>query len=563
MLFDAKRIMHRLMQTRVSASHVAMMIVVVMAGAAVSAAPLVSAAPRGRGSHTGQSHHRRARKHPGKCITTKRRRTAHVAGAQPAHRRKPKKCKVARHLLKKLLVPSGTLIAPSAPVSSPAPITAPLPVEVLPPPPAASPANAALPVIAGSAAQGQVLDTSSGSWTGSPSSYAYQWQDCDVSGGGCLSLSGATSSTYVLAAGDVGHTLRIIVSASNSAGVGIAVSEPTAAITGVKSTSTGCFSTLVAGEACGGYPNAGDTGVPEGTALTRVTGQLIITKEGETVSNKLLEGGVVIRANNVHLEDDEVVGSPQHECGEKGSGSGVDVVGEPGTENEVSGVVIKHDTIRGVNPTCAGTLELGINIKIGSAATVTAEYNKLYWVARCFQSAATWENNYCLLNGTIYEDHYEDVFEDGTDTLGAGGVVIKHNTLLNFHEQTAVITLFAHSTVGEETVENNFMAGGGYVMYVNPPTEGVVVKGPVRVVGNRVARCTGETEMLKASNEGVHICKGTEPELQESPGSTIKKWEESGLFPLGGSFGVWYTPYEPATVSGNYWDDNLQEIPGP
>ena len=51
-----------------------------------------------------------------------------------------------------------------------------------PPPPPSPPANTALPVVSGTTQQGQRLTTSNGSWTNSPTAFAYQWQDCDSSG---------------------------------------------------------------------------------------------------------------------------------------------------------------------------------------------------------------------------------------------------------------------------------------------------------------------------------------------------------------------------------------------
>ena len=63
----------------------------------------------------------------------------------------------------------------------------------------AAPANTAVPAVSGTAQQGDTLTTSNGSWSGSPTSYAYVWEDCNSSGGGCVSISGATSSSYTLA----------------------------------------------------------------------------------------------------------------------------------------------------------------------------------------------------------------------------------------------------------------------------------------------------------------------------------------------------------------------------
>ncbi|HWX44650.1 MAG TPA: hypothetical protein VNY52_04930, partial [Solirubrobacteraceae bacterium] len=108
------------------------------------------------------------------------------------------------------------------PVEPPGPVELTPPVESSPPvespPPPAAPTNSSLPTIGGTATLGQTLSATTGAWTGSPSTYAYQWQDCDSAGANCANVSSATSATYKLGSGDVGHTVRVVVSASNSAG---------------------------------------------------------------------------------------------------------------------------------------------------------------------------------------------------------------------------------------------------------------------------------------------------------------------------------------------------------
>jgi len=92
-------------------------------------------------------------------------------------------------------------------------------------------ANTSAPVITGSAEQGQTLTASSGSWSGSPSSYAYRWDRCNPSNGSCQAVAGATSSTYTLGLADVGSRMRVLVTASNSSGSRVtAYSAPTATV---------------------------------------------------------------------------------------------------------------------------------------------------------------------------------------------------------------------------------------------------------------------------------------------------------------------------------------------
>jgi sugar lactone lactonase YvrE len=94
-----------------------------------------------------------------------------------------------------------------------------------------APSNTALPTISGTTEEGQMLSASAGSWEGtSPLTYVYQWQDCDSLGEGCMDIAGATSSTYMLQASDVGSTLRVTVTASNAVGSATSTSEETAVI---------------------------------------------------------------------------------------------------------------------------------------------------------------------------------------------------------------------------------------------------------------------------------------------------------------------------------------------
>ena len=93
------------------------------------------------------------------------------------------------------------------------------------------PANTTPPSISGTPSTGQTLTAGNGTWTESPSSYAYQWQRCESSGGGCVPIVGAGASTYTLGSADAGRTLRVGVTASNAAGSSAAaISTQTAVV---------------------------------------------------------------------------------------------------------------------------------------------------------------------------------------------------------------------------------------------------------------------------------------------------------------------------------------------
>src|SRR5205807_4920578 len=96
---------------------------------------------------------------------------------------------------------------------------------------ATPPSNTSPPTISGTAQKGQRLHADPGSWSGSqPMTFSYRWQRCNASGGSCANISGANGRDYVLTSADVGNTVRVVVTAKNSAGMSTAASSPTAVV---------------------------------------------------------------------------------------------------------------------------------------------------------------------------------------------------------------------------------------------------------------------------------------------------------------------------------------------
>ena len=95
------------------------------------------------------------------------------------------------------------------------------------------PLNTVLPTMSGTAEEGQTLTADAGTWTGTdPIDYAYQWQRCDTAGLVCADIVDATSATYVAAAADVGSTLAVVVTTTDSNGSNAAGSAPSAVVAG-------------------------------------------------------------------------------------------------------------------------------------------------------------------------------------------------------------------------------------------------------------------------------------------------------------------------------------------
>ncbi len=93
------------------------------------------------------------------------------------------------------------------------------------------PSNSAAPAISGTAQEGSTLTTSNGTWNGTaPIAFTYQWSRCDTNGKNCAAIGGATSAFYVLQHVDVGNTLTVTVTGTNTDGTNQQASAASAVI---------------------------------------------------------------------------------------------------------------------------------------------------------------------------------------------------------------------------------------------------------------------------------------------------------------------------------------------
>jgi hypothetical protein len=97
--------------------------------------------------------------------------------------------------------------------------------------PSTRPALRSPPTVSGRPQDGQTLAATTGSWTGTrPISYAYQWEGCDATGLDCSPIANAVDSTYAVTSAEVGATIRVFVTARNTAGATRASSAPTGVV---------------------------------------------------------------------------------------------------------------------------------------------------------------------------------------------------------------------------------------------------------------------------------------------------------------------------------------------
>lgn len=116
--------------------------------------------------------------------------------------------------------------------------------------PGPAPTNSSVPVLSGTAQVGSTLLTTNGTWTGSPTSYTYEWQRSASANGTFAAISGATASSYVVTSSDVGQYIRVTVRAQNASGPATASSSAIGPVTEVaaqtETTTTTSTTTTVA-----------------------------------------------------------------------------------------------------------------------------------------------------------------------------------------------------------------------------------------------------------------------------------------------------------------------------
>ncbi len=348
------------------------------------------------------------------------------------------------------------------------------------------PSNTSAPVVSGQTVQGDTLTTSTGSWTNSPTSYSYQWQDCNSSGASCSTISGATSNTYTLASSDVGHTIVATVTATNAGGSGSARSAPTAIVTansgGGGTGQSNCMSQLQSGSiypawqsvaACGypaptsidpnGLSSGGTAGVPDGTALrnAKTCGCLpagdswsssgyVYVDSTATLSDLYVPGGIVIANSSVGpltIQDVDVEGAP--------GGDGYLVNGQSD-----SGVTIKnswiHTTYSGKS--CTQTTSYSTqNYGVGHFGSVVLQDDDI----DCFGipvigSNLTISGSVIISEGMSSPSHNEAIYSESGDSITG-------NTIVNPEPQTA--DFFGDQNCGgcgtltNITIADNLVAG--------------------------------------------------------------------------------------------------------
>jgi hypothetical protein len=98
---------------------------------------------------------------------------------------------------------------------------------------AGRPVSVQAPTLSGSAAQGQTLHVTPGTWNGQqPITFTFRWLRCDTAGNNCIVQQGFQDDAYTLREGDVGKTIRARVVARNNRGEASRLTAPSPTVQG-------------------------------------------------------------------------------------------------------------------------------------------------------------------------------------------------------------------------------------------------------------------------------------------------------------------------------------------
>ena len=296
-----------------------------------------------------------------------------------------------------------------------------------PPPP---PANNAAPAVTGTTTQGQTLTTTNGSWSNSPTSFKYAWQDCDGSGANCTNISGATASTYTLAASDVGHTIKAVVTATNSGGSNSAASSSVGPVSAPSSSGPCPVSTPNVPDGPdpwgGCFPGPKTTGVPAGTVLTNYTGPCTVTTANTIITAKTINcDPLTVEAANVQVSDSLINGSIHND----------DTYPDPYsftiTDSEINTPTNRAELQNGVRSIEKYNFTaIGVNAHGGISGAFCEDNCTIKDSYLWGQGNDNNGSNTCVANdGTKHVCIHESALRDGESSDATKGQLIQHNSL--------------------------------------------------------------------------------------------------------------------------------------
>ena len=211
----------------------------------------------------------------------------------------------------------------------------------------------------------------------------------------------------------------------------------------------------------GGFPDSLSSGVPVGVVL-RASGDVTVSVPGTVLDGLDISGTVSINVSNVTIRRSRI----------RGSGFALVWI-----KAGVTGVRVEDSTLDGL-----GSSEGSMGIW-GPATSLRNDIRGV-------------ENGIAPDSGSLVQDnfvhdlqapgapHYDGIQIDG----GISNVTIRHNTVLNNHDQTAAVMIDNYfGPISNIVVDGNLLGGGGYTAYSDGQFSGGSISG-VSFTNNRFRR---------------------------------------------------------------------------
>ncbi len=188
-----------------------------------------------------------------------------------------------------------------------------------------------------------------------------------------------------------------------------------------------------------GYPDATNTGVPAGTSLTIVNGDMTISSTGAVVEDKDIRGCVTVTAPGVTIRRSKIT------CDGIGTIRTTDAAAAPGAARLL---IEDVELVNGGNTTAMGSDNM----------TARRVYSHGGENGADFSSDVTIEDSFITGIVEVNGGHGDGI----QISAPAANILINHNTIFGHHVTSAVN--WTDPTVGM-TVQNNLLAGGSYALY--------------------------------------------------------------------------------------------------
>ncbi|MGI0528190.1 hypothetical protein [Rhizobium giardinii] len=208
------------------------------------------------------------------------------------------------------------------------------------------------------------------------------------------------------------------------------------------------------------FPDATNTGVTAGAAMTVYNGTYYVTEDNANISNLEVHGDIVIDADNVTMSNVKLVSNtPWHALR---------------VMDDATGFTLQDSEIDGAGST--------VNAIYGAGTFLR---NDLHDV----------DNGINVTGPSEIRDNYihnlrggADAHYDGVEVNGGHDIDIIHNTIVNDHGQTSAVMLDNYfGGLSNITVDGNRLVGGGYTVYLDGRFGGGTVDdASIKITNNQI-----------------------------------------------------------------------------